>query len=344
MIKIGIIGCGYWGPNYIRIFQELKKCQIISCCDIDKSNLDKIKSLKGALNFKLLSSYAKLAKDSNIDAVSIATPLNSHYKIAKACLENGKHVLVEKPFTSNSKEAEELIKIAQENKLILMVGHVYKYNPGVSKLKEIIKDGILGDVYYVTAERAGLGPIRKHVSALWDLATHDISVIIHILDEFPTQVMAVGEYYLQQGIKDLVFLSLKFDSRVVCNISASWLAPEKIRKTIVVGSKGMAIFDDVNKMNTLRIYENNIDKTLLNSTPYYIDHQHIIKTGKVYSPRIKHEEPLKIQMKDFLECIMKDKKPISDSKDGLMVVKILEAAEKSLKNKETVKCRLKMLN
>ncbi|NQT23553.1 MAG: Gfo/Idh/MocA family oxidoreductase [Candidatus Omnitrophica bacterium] len=337
MLKVGIIGCGYWGPNYTRILNDLTDVEIGWCCDLDKERLAKIKELYPYV--KLSDNYKELVKNPEINAFIVTTPLNSHYEIVKLCLENGKHVLVEKPFTSTSKEAKELIKIMDKRNLILMVGHVYEFNPAVTKLKEVIKEGKLGDIYYVYAERVGLGPIRKYASALWDLATHDMSVATYILDEFPESVTAVGEYYIQKKVEDMVSVSLRFPSRVIYKIIASWIAPEKIRRTTVVGSKGMAIFDDVNKAEPLKIYERSINKDLLDSTPEYSDHQLVVKMGDVYLPKVVHSESLKNQVEHFLKCILENKKPLTDAIDGLSVVKMLEAAERSLKINRTVKCR-----
>jgi predicted dehydrogenase len=337
MTNIAIIGCGYWGPNYVRIFNELEGGEVKYCCDLEENNLLKVKKLYH--NLALIKDYKVIAKDDSVDAVIITTPLKTHYEIAKLFLERDKHVLVEKPFTSDSKQAEELGKIAQKNHLVLMVGHVYEYNPAVQKLREMIHKKELGSLYYCSAERVGLGPIRKQANALWDLATHDISIALYLLGEYPQKVTAVGEYYLQENIKDLVFINLTFPSRVIYNIYASWIAPEKIRKTTVVGSKGMAVFNDVDKSESLKIYERKFDKNLLDSTPEYSDHQLIVSIGDIHIPKIEQTEPLKSQARHFLQCILDKKKPLSDAEDGLRVVKVLEAAERSLKSKRTVRCQ-----
>lgn len=328
MVSVGVIGCGYWGPNYVRIFNELKGSKVSYCSDLEEENLSKVKHLYPAI--KTTKDYKNVARDGNTDSIVVTTPLNTHYKIAKYCLENGKHVLIEKPFTSSTKEGAELKKIAEKNDLVLMVGHVYEYNPGIRKLKEIMASGKLGSIYYLSAERVGLGPIRKYASALWDLATHDISVALYLLGESPRKISAEGESYIQKGVADLVFLTLKFPKGVLCNIHASWIAPEKIRKINVVGSKGMAVFDDVNKSEMLKIYEREIDVSLLNSTPKYTDHQTIVRVGNVYTPKVDQSEPLKNQCEHFLECITNHQKPLTDARDGMNVVRVLEAAEKSL--------------
>jgi len=334
MINVGIIGCGYWGPNYVRIINDLKEAKVKYCCDLEQKNLINIKKIYQEV--KVSTDYKNILRDASLDAIIITTPLNSHYEIVKVCLERGKHVLVEKPFTSSSREAGELIEIAQKNHLVLHVGHVYKYNPGIQKLKMIIKKKELGSLYYLYAQRLGLGPIRKYANVLWDLATHDIFIALYLLDDFPIKVTAVGEHYIQHDIKDLVFVSLHFSSRIICNICATWIAPEKIRKISVVGSRGMAVFDDVNKSEMLKVYERKVNTELLDSNPEYSDHQLVVSIGDVYFPQIEQSEPLKNQAKHFLECISGKKRPLSDAYEGLNVVRILEAAEKSLKSRKTV--------
>lgn len=329
MLNIAVVGLGYWGPNYVRVLNELKESRVKYCCDLDKKNLDKIKNL--SLTTNTTDEYTEVAECSDIDGVIITTPLNTHFKIAKDFLLHNKHVLVEKPFTISSEEAIELIKIAEKKDLILMVGHVYVYNPGVQKLKNLITNR-LGKLYYVRAERLGLGPIRKHANVLWDLGTHDISIATYLLDSMPESVSAEGASYLQENVEDMVFLTLKFPNKVIYNIYASWIAPEKIRKTTVVGSDAMVVFDDVNKSEMIKIYDRKINKELLNSTPEYSDHQSIVSIGDVHIPMIEQAEPLKNQVKHFLDCISNNKKPITDGYEGLKVVKILENAEKSLKN------------
>ena len=328
-INIALIGCGYWGPNYIRVFNELPRCRISHCCDLANDKLAKIKKIYQEM--KIFKDYKIIADEDSIQAVVIATPLHTHYRIAKYFLERNKHILVEKPLTLTSGEARDLIKISKSKKLILMVGHVYEYNPGIMALKRIIDKGKLGRVYYIKSERMGLGPIRKHANALWDLATHDISVVLYLLEELPLKIFAQGGRYIQDNIEDFVDLTLKFKDGVFCSVYASWLAPEKIRKLTVVGSKAMAVFDDVNKAEMLKIYEREIDKSMLDSTPEYNDHQHIVKAGNVYLADVKQSEPMKNQAKEFIDCILKNRQPRTGGYDGLNVVRILESAQRFLK-------------
>ena len=329
MINIILVGFGYWGPNYLRVLRELGKCNIRYCCDLDGSKLENIKKIYP--DIMIARDYKAVLKGHKIDAAVVVTPLNTHYKIVKFFLEHKKHVLVEKPFTSTSEEAKELINIAKKNRLVLMVGHVYKHNPGITALRDIIKKGKLGKIYYLKAERMGLGPVRRQTSALWDLATHEIYIALYLLGKMPLSVYAHGGSYIQKYIEDFVDLSFIFPDNISCTICASWFAPEKIRRVTVVGSKGMAVFDDVNKTEMLKIYEREINEAPLYSTSEYANHQNIVNIGDILIPKIKQSEPLRNQVECFLECIGNNTQPINDGMDGLNVVRILEAAQKSLK-------------
>jgi predicted dehydrogenase len=329
-IQFGVIGLGYWGPNYVRIFNELDETKLKYCCDLEDDKLEKLEKCYNSI--EITKDYRDMIQDPKLDAVVIITPPNTHYSIGRDCLEHDKHVLIEKPLATNSKDCEELIKLADEKKKILMVGHVYKYNPGVRKIKDIISSGEIGKIFYCSAIRIGLGPIRKHASALWDLAIHDVTIATYILNSLPDSVNAIGESYIQGGIEDVVFLTFSFPDKIKYNINVSWYSPEKIRETLVVGSKKMVIFDDVNKSETIKIFERILDKGLLNSTPRYSDHQLIVKEGDIYIPRVEQSEPLKNQVKHFIKCIKNNEQPLSNGNDGLNIVRILEAAERSMKN------------
>jgi predicted dehydrogenase len=337
MLNVGIVGLGYWGPHYARILHQLKNCCVKYCCDLDPQKLDGIKKLYP--DVLTIQDYKIIAQDKNIDCVVIVTPLVTHYELAEYFLKNGKHVLMEKPFTATAKQARDLVTLARKKKLVLMVGHVYKYNSGIRALKEMIDKGRLGSIYYIKAERMGLGPIRKHASALWDLATHDISIVLYLTGQMPKHVSCDGGIYIQKDLEDFITLNLGFSGGIKCSISASWFAPEKIRKITVVGSKGMAVFDDVNKREIIKVYDHAINDSLINSTPDYHDHQNIVRIGDISVPDIEQSEPLKVQVEHFLECISKNQKPFSDGIDGLNVIKILEKAQKCLNKRRKARCR-----
>lgn len=328
-LNIAIVGLGYWGPNYARIVCELSEGNLLWCADLSEENLRKIKEKYPAV--KTTTDYQEIITDPDVDAILVVTPVNSHHKITKSFLEKGKHVLVEKPFTETLEQAEDLISLAESKNLTLMVGHVYLFNPGIKKLKELIKTGQLGDIYYIKAERFGLGPIRKQASALWDLATHDISIALYLIEAEPAAVWVQGGDYLQDGVEDFVNLTLRFPKKVFATAFASWYAPEKIRKTIVVGSKGMAVFDDVNKEEMLKLYRWKVDTNLLDVTPEYHDHQNIILMGNTEKVTVKNIEPLKDQVQHFIDCILYKKNPLTDGRNGQRVVKILRSAEDFLR-------------
>jgi len=326
-IRIGLIGLGYWGPNYARIFNELDQSDLIICCDLEERNLEKIKKIYPRV--ETVSNYKKLI-DWQLEAVFITTPPETHYQIAKFFLENKINVFLEKPFVSNYQEGESLRRIAKKNKLTLMVGHVYEFNPTIIKVKEILDKNQLGEVYYVYAQRLGLGPIRKQANALWDLATHDISVALNLFERFPRKVFALGGSYIQKNVEDIVFLSLTFGKNLIFNIQVTWIAPEKIRKTIIVGSKGMLMIDDVNKNESLKFFDHKINRKMLNQSSSYCDHQQVINLGDVTIPQIEQTEPLKNQVLHFFDCLINKKEPLTGADSGLAIVKVLELAEKSL--------------
>lgn len=328
-LNMAIVGLGYWGPNYARIIHKLAEGNLLWCADLNEENLKKIKERYP--NIKTTTNYGEIVADPELDAVLVITPVSSHYEITKCFLEKGKHVLVEKPFTETVEQAEDLTRLAKSKNLILMVGHVYLFNPAVSKLKELIETDQLGDVYYIKAERVGLGPIRKQASALWDLATHDVSVALYLIGIEPIGVSAQGGAYLQNGVEDFVNLILRFPQKIFASTFASWYAPEKTRKTIVVGSKGMVVFDDVNKKETLKLYRRGIDTNLLNVTPEYHDHQNIVLMGKTETVLVENTEPLKNQVLHFIDCVVNKKQPLTDGRNGQRVVKVLRAAENILR-------------
>ncbi len=326
-INLGLIGIGYWGLNYVRIFNETPKAKLKFACDLNSSRLKLVK--KSYPDIILTSDYREIISNSEVDAVVVATPATSHHQIVKESLENNKHVLVEKPLTVNSKEALELAKLAEKNNLTLMVGHVFEYNQAVVEMKKIINKGILGNIYYLHFTRTGLGPIRQDVSAMWDLAPHDISILLYLLEEEPSKVLAKGKWFIQKGIDDVVFITYEFKSGIIANIHISWLDPRKKREVTVVGSKKMMVFDDMDLTDKLFIYDKGVTKELVEGT--LDEFQLAVRVGDVYIPKINYKEPLKEECLHFIDCLLKNKKPKSDGWSGYQVVKVLESAEKSLK-------------
>ena len=336
MKRIALIGYGYWGPNYLRICREIPECEIVCVCDISEENRKKAERF---IEKDLITDdYKKIAEDASIDAVIVSTPLPTHFEIAKYCIEHGKHVLVEKPFTQTHEEALDLLALGTKHQRYVKAGHIYEHNPAVCYVKKMIENGELGKIYYMHAERIGLGPIRKHASALWDLATHDISIALLFANDLPQMVTLVQGEYIQSSVGDIAFVHLTFPTGINCSIHATWIAPEKIRKFTIVGSKAMVVIDDVNKAEPVKIYKRDIDMGQLDSTPEYSDHQNVVRIGDIFIPNIVQYEPLKRQVQTFLTNA-EHYRPGSQDGHAADVIKVLATAEKSLREKRAVECR-----
>lgn len=328
MINIGVVGCGHWGPNHIRIFSALPDSKVVWVADLNDERLKFVKKLYPHIS--ITKNYEDVLKDPGVDAVVIATPVSTHYKIAKDCLEFGKDVLCEKPLTLRVGESKELVGLADRKKKTLMVGHIFLFNVGIQKFKEYIENGTLGKIYYIYSRRVNLGPIRNDVNVVLDLASHDISIFSYLLDNQPIEVTAKGKDFLQDGLQDVAFISLVYPDDILVNTHVSWLDPRKVREMVIVGDKKMVVWNDLNPEDTIRLYERSV-----NQEPYYEDFgefQLIPKEGNVIIPKLKLSEPLKNQDSHFIECLEERKEPLSNGALGLQVVKVLEAAQKSLNN------------
>ena len=326
MITLGQVGAGAWGQNHIRTFSNLKDCRLKICCDSNREALQKINAISGR-KLDLTTDFKDIIRDKDIDAVVIATSSTAHHALAIDALSSGKHVLVEKPLALSLADGKRMVGIARDNKCILMVGHLLLYHPAVLKLKSYITEGLLGDIYYLYSTRVNLGRVREKESALWSLASHDISVAMFFLDDIPQEVTAKGASYLRKGIEDVTFINLKFKKDILVHIHASWLDPHKIRKFTVVGSKKMAVFDDMERTEKIRIYDKGFDWHKDDSsyeaflTP---------REGDMYVPEIDMVEPLKAECQHFLDCIRDNKTPFTPGENGLKVLSVLEACQKSL--------------
>ena len=332
-MKIAVLGCGYWGPNLIRNFYQLNKVDELFCCDPDPKRLERVKNLIPSV--RAIQDYKELLEMRDLDGVVIATPVNSHYPLAKVFLEHGKHVLVEKPLTHSQESSLELIKVAEEKKRILMVGHTFEYTAAVNKIKEIVESGELGKILYVSCTRVNLGLFQNDINVVWDLAPHDISIILYVLGEFPVSVNCKGKAHFKSDLEDVAITTLNFKNGLIAFIHNSWLDPKKIRKTTIVGTRKMLVYDDIEVQEKIKIYDKGLE-----IPPYYdtfAEFHFSYRSGDTYSPRIDEYEPLRKQCDTFLECIKKEIRPPSDGYNGLRVVSILEAASKSLKRagKET---------
>lgn len=325
MVKIGVIGCRYWGPKIVRSFQSLKDCEVSMVADLDPKVLINIK--KDYPHLSVTQNYKDILKNSQIDAVSIATPASTHYSLAKEALLAGKHVLTEKPMAITVKEGEELIMIAKKSGKVLMVGHTFEYSPSVRKIKEIIKKGELGELFFISSSRVNLGLHRSDVNVVWDLATHDVSILTYLLEKNPLNVSARGKCFVRKNLEDFAFIEFEFPGKIVSHVYVSWLAPVKERRLIIVGSKKMLVYEDTNLDNPITIYNKGIvrpisQKSKQKAVSYY-------DKGVSY-PKASLEEPLKIECRHFIDCIKNKRTPLTDGRRGTEVLKILEAIQKSL--------------
>jgi predicted dehydrogenase len=326
-IAVGVVGCGYWGPNLIRNFRQLPDCRLKSLCDASESRLNHMKRLYPELG--TTQKFEELLADNEIDAVVIATPVRFHYTMAKAALNAGKHVFIEKPMARTEAEASELVSLAERQGLVLMIGHTFLFSPAVRRMKEIINAGDIGEVQYISARRLNLGLFQKDINVAWDLAPHDISILLHLLDELPVSVSCQGSSHVTKGIEDVTMMHLGFRKNRCAFIHNSWLDPKKVRQMTVVGSQRMIIYDDTEPLEKLKIYDARVEVP-----PHYdtfADFTYSYHYGDSYVPYIKQDEPLKLECQHFLHCISEGVVPITNGWLGLEVVKILEASSESLR-------------
>lgn len=321
-LAVGVVGLGYWGPNLARNFAALDGCDLRWCCDRSQDRLDRWRTaFPGAL---FTATLDDLLADDGLDAIVVATDVPSHAPIALAALAAGKHCFVEKPLSQSSRDAAEVGAAAQAADLVLMAGHLLEYHPGVAKLKEILDSGELGDVRYAYSNRLNLGVIREAENALWSLGAHDVSVLLHLLEEEPAKVLARGESFVRDGVEDVVFCHLRFASGRVAHMHLSWLDPHKERRFTIVGSRRMATFDDMELDRKVTVYDKGFDPDFRNYGEY------ITRSGDVMSPRISNEEPLRIECRHFLECVSTGSEPRSGATSALRTVRVLEALQRSL--------------
>jgi len=326
-VKVGVIGCGYWGPNLIRNFIELPGSTVKVVCDLREERLNHVKNCYPQVHTtQSLDEFFSM----DLDAAVVATPPATHYDIATQCLRNGLNVLVEKPLALNSVHAQAMTDLAKEVSKILMVGHTFIYNPAVQYLRKLIQDGELGHIYYVDTVRVNLGLFQPSLNTLWDLAPHDISILSYILDSLPQTVVAQGTSCVFEGVHDIVYMNIVYPGNVLAHVHVSWLDPCKVRRITVVGSKKMVVYDDIEPTEKIKIFDKSIE------APPYTDSFHDFKCfyhyGDVVIPNIPGTEPLKLECGHFIDCIVKGEQPKSDGAAGVEVIRILEAAQKSLTN------------
>lgn len=326
MVKVGQIGVGRWGRNLLRNFAGLKDCVLKICCDKNTETLEKIK-LDYAGKINTTKSFDDLINDKELDAVVVTTLPATHHEFAIKALSKGKHVFVEKPLALKVEDAQEMVDLAEKKKKILMVGHLLLYHPAVKKIKEYIQSGDLGQIQYMYTIRVNLGQVREEENVLWSLTAHDISVAMYLLEKKPNKVTAFGKSYIRENIQDVVFVDIDFDHNIIAHIHASWLDPHKMRKFTIVGSKKMVVFDDMESTEKVRIYDKGFDWEKNTGT---YDSFLTLREGDIYIPKINMIEPLRLECQHFIDCIRGEKKPFTDGRNGLEVLKVLAAAEKSL--------------
>jgi len=325
-VKVGLIGVGAWGRNLARNFATMPDCELVIVSDSDAARKKLVAEIAPAARF--VTNPEEVFADSSIQAVIISTPPATHFELGKKAIMAGKDLFVEKPLVLDVGEGEELVRVAEERKRILMVGHIMVYHPAVLRLKEYIDKGEFGEVYYLYASRVNLGKVRDIENALWSFAPHDISMVLFFLGKLPVQVTATGQAYLQPGIEDVCFLTMHFDTRQMAHIHVSWLDPHKDRKVTIVGSKKMAVFDDSASSEKIWIYDKGVN-THADYTTYgeYL----ALRSGDILIPKVELKEPLRLECQHFIDCVRTRRPPRSDGKNGLEVLRILEAANRSLK-------------
>jgi predicted dehydrogenase len=324
-VRVGAVGCGYWGPNVIRNLDAVAGFQLNWICDADAERLRPV-----AARFPVAKPTARvddLLEDRLLDAIYLATPVTTHYELAKRALLSGKHVLLEKPLATTIDQAEELAELAAARRLTLMVGHTFVFSPPVRKVKELLDDGSIGPIYYVETTRVNLGLFQKDVSVLWDLGPHDVSILIYWFGEVPIQVTARGRSYLGETLEDVAFLTLEFPSGILAQLQISWLAPSKLRRTSIVGRQRMIVYDDLEPVEKVKIFDRGVDRQPASFGEFQLTY----RSGDILSPRLDATEPLYLECAHFLECIQTGRTPDTSPRSGIDVVRVIQAAERSMR-------------
>ena len=323
LLRIGVVGLGYWGPNLARNFNAIPGCELAWLCDASSDALARVGASFPAA--RLTTELDELLGDPSLDAVALATPVATHADLAVRVLEAGKHCFVEKPLAQTVADAERAVAAAEASGRVLMVGHLLEYHPGVQRLKQLVDSGELGErIFYIYGNRLNLGKLRADENALWSLGAHDVSVVLYLADEEPWEFIAHGESYVQEGVEDVVFCFLRFPSGLSAHLHLSWLDPHKERRFTVVGSRRMATFDDMAIEGKLKIYDKGFDQGARGYGEY------ITRAGGIFSPELPNLEPLRIECEHFVECVREGRRPRSDGVSGLRVVRVLEELQHSL--------------
>jgi predicted dehydrogenase len=327
VVRMGVIGYGYWGPNIVRNVRSIENAELVAVCD--KSAAALRRAARGYPGVHLTTDFAEVLRSPEIDAIAVITPVWTHYELAKAALENGKHVFVEKPFTSAPWQAEELIELADRKGLKIMVDHTFLFSGAVKKIREIVDAGTLGPLYYFDSTRVNLGLFQHDVSVVWDLAPHDLSIMDHIIGERPEAVVATGGSHLNSHA-DMAFVTIYFPRNIVAHINVNCLSPVKVRTTLIGGKDKMLVWNDLEADEKIKVYDKGVQIT--NGESVY-DLLVSYRSGDVWAPKCDQTEALKVELEYFVDCIMNDRTPINDGAAGLRVVKLLDAADQSLRER-----------
>lgn len=328
MIRVGVIGYGYWGPNIVRNFNNVDLSRVVMVCDQRPDSLRKVQ--QSYPQVAVTRDSAELINSPQIDVVAVVTPVWTHFELAKAALNNGKHVFVEKPFTFTSAQAEELVNLAEQKNLRIMVDHTFLFTGAVKKIRQLIEDGTLGRLYYYDSTRVNLGLFQHDVNVIWDLAPHDLSIMDYLIHEKPEGVVATAQKHLN-GLEDVAFLTFYFPHNIIAHINVNWLSPVKVRTTLIGGEKKMVVWNDLEADEKIRIYDKGVEKLTHAEGIYEILVKY--RTGDMWAPQVEHTEALKRELEHFVQCIHTNQTPINDGKAGWRVVQMLEAANQSLKNR-----------
>jgi predicted dehydrogenase len=327
MLNAGVIGYGYWGPVVARNFHSADGCELVAICD--KSDASQARARKAFPGVQITCDVNGIITSPDIDVVAVITPVWTHFELAKAALENGKHVFVEKPFTTNTAQAEELIELAARKNLQIMVDHTFLFTGAVRKIRQLIDDGALGKLYYYDSTRVNLGLFQHDVNVIWDLAPHDLSIMDHLMDAEPETVVATGQSHLN-GLEDIAYITVYFKERMLAHINVNWLSPVKVRTTLIGGEKKMVVWNDLEVDEKVKVYDKGVDIT---SGQGVYDLLVSYRSGDMWAPKVEQTEALKREVNYFVECVTKNQAPFNDGPAGLRVVRLLEAAACSLKDR-----------
>src|SRR5437867_3705561 len=327
MIRVGVIGYGYWGPNIVRNLRSLDGCDVAAVCDRSSSALQRVAQAYPDLT--ITTDPSELLMSPKLDAIAVVTPVSTHFELAKAALQNGKHVFIEKPFTSTTQQAEQLIHLAEQRNLTIMVDHTFLFTGAVRKIRQLIDEGVLGDIYYYDSTRVNLGLFQHDVSVVWDLAPHDLAIMDFLIQDTPEAVIATGEAHLN-GLVDIAFLTIYFPGNTIAHLNVNWLSPVKVRTTLIGGEKKMLVWNDLEADEKIKVYDKGVQ---MNNGQDLYELLVSYRSGDMWAPRVDQAEALKVELAYFIECVTKGQIPLNDGAAGLRVVKLLEAADRSLKER-----------